>query len=602
MSRLILGLGTGHTDSSAALVDEKGIVAAIAEERINRIKHAAGFPGEAIKECLRIAGAKGADITDIAVARNPWSNLWFKARFVLANPGIGIPRVINRFKLHQAVGQSPMTVAQALGLGEGELKAKFHQVEHHVAHCASAFYQSGFERATGITVDGAGDFVSTMVARCEGNTITPLWKEAWPNSLGAFYTGLCQFIGFDRFGEEFKVMGLQAYGDRQRYREQMRQLVTFDPVAGRLRLNFDYYQNNKFRAEEALGMLHAGGEIIPGRIYGDRMAELFGPPRTDRKSPITQREKDIAASMQAHFEEIYLALIDFGVKKVGIRDVAMAGGVVLNAVGNGRAICEGHVDRAYYHPACADDGTAAGAALYVMHGVYNAPRTPKNENAYFGPSWTDEQIEPAVKNSGFRYRKLTREELLETTASALATGKIVGWFQGREEWGPRALGNRSILCHPGWPNMKAILNARIKNREPFRPFAPAVLAERCGEIFEGDHEVPFMVVVYYVRPEWRDRLSAITHDDGTGRVQTVNRANNALYYDLIQRFEGKTGVPVILNTSFNENEPVVHRPEEAVACFARTKMDVLAIGSYFLEKPEGHASELETAGVGAAGA
>lgn len=602
MSRLILGLGTGHTDSSAAIVDETGLVAAIAEERINRIKHSAGFPSLAIKECLKIAGASGEDITDIAVARNPWSNLWFKAKFVAANPSVGLPRVINRFRLHKAVGESPASVAQALGLAPSQMKAQFHQVEHHIAHCASAFFQSGFDRATGITVDGAGDFVTTMIARCEGNTITPVWKTAWPNSVGAFYTGLTQFIGFDKFGEEFKVMGLGAYGDRERYRKEMRTLMTFDPHSGKLRLNFDYFQNNKFRAEEALGMLEIGGEVIPGRTYGPRMAELFGPARTDRKSPLTQRDKDIAASMQAHFEEIYLALVKFAVDKVGIRDVAMAGGVVLNAVGNGRMICEKLVDRAYFHPACADDGTAAGAALYALHGVHKARRSPKNENAYFGPSWTDEEIEPAVRDSGFKCTKLSREDLLETTATALANGKIVGWFQGREEWGPRALGNRSILCHPGWPNMKAILNARIKNREPFRPFAPAVLAERCGEIFEGDHEVPFMVVVYYVRPEWRDRLSAITHDDGTGRVQTVTRANNAMYYDLIQRFDSKTGVPVILNTSFNENEPVVHRPEEAVACFARTKMDVLAIGSYFLEKPEGHATAMETAGAGAAGA
>jgi len=600
MSRLILGLGTGHTDSSAALVDERGIVAAIAEERINRIKHSAGFPSLAIRECLRIAGAKATDITDVAVARNPWANLWFKARFVLANPTVGLPRVINRFKLHHAVGQSNESVAETLGLPPGGLKAQFHQVEHHVAHCASAYYQSGFDRATGLTIDGAGDFVSTMISRCEGNTITPLWKEAWPNSLGAFYTGLCQFIGFDRFGEEFKVMGLAAYGDRERYRKEMQKLIGFDPVAGKLRMNFTYFQNNRFRAEEALGMLKLGGEIVPGRIWGDRMAELFGAPRTDRKSQLSQRDKDMAASMQAHFEDVYIELVKFAVKKTGMRDIAMAGGVVLNAVGNGRVICEKHVDRAYYHPACADDGTAAGAALYVLHGIHNSPRTPKNESAYFGPSWTDEQIEPSVKAAGFAYRKLSREELLETTATALSQGKIVGWFQGREEWGPRALGNRSILCHPGWPNMKAILNARIKNREPFRPFAPAVLAERCGEIFEGDHEVPFMVVVYNVRKEWRERLSAITHDDGTGRVQTVNRANNALYYDLIKTFEGKSGIPIVLNTSFNENEPVVHRPEEAVACFARTKMDVLAIGSYFLEKPPGHASALETVGAGAA--
>ena len=586
MSRLILGLGTGHTDSAAALIDENGIVAAIAEERISRVKHAAGFPTQAIGEVLRIGGASATDITDIAVARNQWANLGAKLKFVIRNPTVGLPRVINRFRLHQAVGQTPEEVEKALGLDPGKLKVPFHRVEHHLTHAASAFYQSGFERAAGLTVDGAGDFVSSMISMCEGNSIRPLHKDYWPNSIGAFYTGLTQFIGFRKFGEEFKVMGLSAYGDSERYRNEMRKLMTFSPQRG-VRLNFHYFQNHKFRAEEALGMLMED-EIVPGQVYGPRMQELFGPPR-DPKEPLTQREHDIAASMQAHFEEIYLALIDETVRRTGCRDFAMAGGVVLNAVGNGRAIEEGHIDRAYFHPACADDGSAAGAALHVMYSTYKAKRTPKNESAYFGPSWTDEQIEPAVLDAGFKWKKLTRDELLETAADALSKGKIMGWFQGREEWGPRALGNRSILCHPGWPDMKAILNARIKNREPFRPFAPAVLKERCGELFTHDHEVPFMVVVYNVRPEWRDRLTAITHEDDTGRVQTVTRENNALYYDLIKTFEGKTGVPVLLNTSFNENEPVVHRPEEAIACFARTKMDVLGIGSYWLEKPEGHA-------------
>ena len=586
MSRLILGLGTGHTDSSAALVDENGIVAAIAEERIKRVKHAAGFPTQAIHEVLRIAGASSTDITDIAVARNPWANLSAKMKFVLANPGVGIPRVINRFKFHQVVGQTPETVAAALDIDPAKLKAKFHQVEHHLAHAASSFFQSGFDRCAGLTVDGAGDFASTMIAMCEGNEIRSLRKDYWPNSIGAFYTGLCQFIGFDKFGEEFKVMGLSAYGDRERYLPEMRKLMTYQPGRG-VRLNFKYFQNNHFRAEEALGMLEED-EIIPGRIWSERMKDLFGAPR-DRKAPLTQRDHDIAASMQAHFEDIYLGVIKETVALTGSRDVALAGGVVLNAVGNGRMIEEGYVDRVYFHPACADDGTAAGSALFVMFQTYKAPRTPKNESAYFGPSWTDEQIEPAVKASGYAYKKLDRQQLIDTAADALSKGKIMGWFQGREEWGPRALGNRSILCHPGWPNMKATLNARIKNREPFRPFAPAILKERCSDCFTNDHEVPFMVVTYHVRPEWQDKLSAITHEDNTGRVQTVTRENNDLYYDLISAFERRTGVPVLLNTSFNENEPVVHRPEEAIACFDRTKMDVLGIGSFWLEKPEGHA-------------
>jgi carbamoyltransferase len=244
------------------------------------------------------------------------------------------------------------------------------------------------------------------------------------------------------------------------------------------------------------------------------------------------------------------------------------------------------VDRAYFHPAASDDGTAAGAALHVLHAVHRVPRTPAVKHAFFGTEYTDEQIQPVLEAAAVRFQRLDREELINTAADALAGGKIVGWFHGREEWGPRALGNRSILCHPGWPGMKATLNARIKHREPFRPFAPVVLEDKLSTCFRGDHEVPFMIVVYMVRPEWKERLSAITHEDGTGRAQTVSREQNALYYDVIKAFEQRTGTPVLLNTSFNENEPIVHTPEQALDCFLRTKMDALAMGSFWMVKEE----------------
>jgi carbamoyltransferase len=271
---------------------------------------------------------------------------------------------------------------------------------------------------------------------------------------------------------------------------------------------------------------------------------------------------------------------------VGSRDAVFAGGSVLNSVANGRLLTERHIDRAWYHPAASDDGTAAGAAHYVLHGKLEVPRSGPIAHAYWGSEWSDSEIEKALITSGLPFEKLDREKLLETASGALSEGRIVGWFQGREEWGPRALGNRSILCHPGWPNMKATLNARIKNREPFRPFAPAILAERMNECFLGEHEVPFMIVVYKVRPEWKERLSAITHEDGTGRLQTVRREQNALYYDLICSFAKRTGIPVLLNTSFNENEPIVHTPQQAIDCFARTRMDALGIGSFWLKKPD----------------
>lgn len=581
MSRLVLGINSAHGDASAALLGEHGIIAAIAEERINRKKHCAGFPALAVAEVLRIAGASPSDLTDIAVARDPRANLAAKLAFVASRPFSGVPSAIKRLTVHREVGTTKSLVADALGTSESSIRAAFHRVEHHLAHVSSAFYWSPFDRATGITCDGAGDFATNLIARCESNRIEILRKTLWPHSLGVFYTAVCQFLGFDKFGEEYKVMGLSAYGVNH-FAQQMKRLVRFDPERG-LQLDLTWFRHHK--TSEGMETVD-GAEILVPRLYSDAMISLFGPPRR-RQDPLTDRDRDLAASLQVRFEEVYLAMVADAVSRTGIRSVAMAGGSVLNSVGNGRMITEGWVDRAYFHPAASDDGTAAGAALWVLHGVHGHRRTPEVRHAYWGTSYSDEQIEAALVASGMPFRKVSREELLSTAAQALSEGKIIGWFQGREEWGPRALGNRSILCHPGWPGMKATLNARIKNREPFRPFAPVVRIEKLNTCFRGDHEVPFMIIVYKVRPEWKDRLGAITHEDGTGRVQTVRRDENELYYDLLKVFEDKTGVPVILNTSFNENEPIVHTPEQAIDCYRRTKMDCLGIGGFWLEKPVG---------------
>lgn len=579
MSRLVLGLNSAHADSSAALVGPGGIIAAVAEERINRKKHCAGFPRLAVREVLRIAGASPRDITDIAVARDPKANLPAKLAFVARYPTSGVPRALRRLQVHREVTDTPALVAEALGVGERDLRAQYHNVEHHVAHVASAFFCSPFERAAGISVDGAGDFATSLVATCQGTRLEPIRRSVWPHSLGIYYTAICQFIGFDRFGEEYKVMGLSAYGVNK-FLRPLRQLVRFDQRHG-IRLSLEYFQHHFAGTNfEVFG----DDEVHVPTLYSKQMETLLATPPRERGTPLGDAHRDLAASMQTRFEEVYLDFVEDGVRRAGCEDAVFAGGSVLNSVGNGRVLTEGVVRRAYYHPAASDDGTAAGAALYVLHHVHGVPRAPALGHAYLGTSWTDEEVEAAVRASGLCFERLTLDRLLETAADALAKGQIVGWFQGREEWGPRALGNRSILCHPGWPEMKATLNARIKNREPFRPFAPAVLEEKLSTCFQGSHEVPFMIVVYKVRPEWKERLSAITHEDGTGRVQTVRRDQNELYYDLISAFERRTGVPVLLNTSFNENEPIVHTPEQAVDCFARTRMDALGIGSFWLRK------------------
>jgi len=580
MSRLVLGINSVHADSSAVLLGEQGPIAAISEERITRQKHTGVFPREAIAEVLRIGGATVQDLTDVAVARDPRANLRAKLKFVAGRPRAGFRSALSRWAVHRDVRGTLDLIADALGAPRSKITASFHQVEHHLAHVASAFFWSSFERASGLSIDGAGDFASSLMARCEGNDIHVLKRTLWPHSAGVFYSALCQFIGFDRFGEEYKVMGLAAYGE-DRFAKEMGSLIDYRTQGDGLQLALKYFGHHKGAPALDVG---TDGEVQIARLWAEPMKSLFGSPRS-REQELTQRERDIAASIQARFETIYLAMVGDAVRLGASSDVVMAGGCALNSVANGRMLNEGVATRAYFHPAASDDGTAAGAALYVLHAKHRVPRGAGVKHAYWGKEWDERAIEASILASGHPFKKLSRSELLETASAKLAAGEILGWFQGREEWGPRALGNRSILCHPGWPDMKATLNSRIKNREPFRPFAPAILAEKLSVCFEGTHEVPFMMAVYKVRPEWRDRLSAITHEDGTGRVQTVERDQNELYYDLIARFESRTGTPVLLNTSFNENEPLVHTPAQALDCYQRTRMDCLAIGPFWLEKP-----------------
>ncbi len=592
MDPLVLGLNSHHADSSATLMNKDGIVAAICEERINRQKHCAVFPKQAIHEVLRIAGASMKDVTDLAFARDPFANKGAKLAFIAKNPRVGFNLARIRMNVNR---EKAVALHEQMGVSEADCRFNTHHVEHHLAHIASSYFGSGFERAAAVSIDGSGDWCSVMIAKCEGKDIQVLHRTHPPHSLGIFYTALCGLIGFNKFGEEYKVMGLAAYGEPV-YLEELRKLATWDPERG-VRLDtdcFTSYTEIQDDATRTFGNL-VEGEIMMPRMWSDRIEKMFGPAR-QRKAPLTKRDHDMAASIQKRFEEIYMEIIRHAVERTGCRDIVLSGGCALNGVANGRVVMEGLVDRVYIHPAAGDDGTGAGAAAHVLYNKLGAARTKEVGSAYWGTGWTDEEIEPAVKASGLPFKKLSKDDLFKTTIDAFCSGKIVGWFQGREEWGPRALGNRSILCNPNWPDMKAILNARIKNREPFRPFAPAVLEERLGDIWEGSHPVPFMNIVYKTRPEWRQKLSAVNHEDNTGRVQTVRRDQNALYYDLIKAFGERTGIPVLLNTSFNENEPIVHTPEQAIACFTRTRMDCLGIGSYWYEKPADLAAKAQVIG------
>ena len=595
MEPLVLGLNSSHPDSSAVLMNKSGVIAGICEERINRLKHCAVFPREAIKEVLRMAGASIGDVTDVALARDPYANKGAKLAFIAKNPRVGFDMALVRMGVNREKSEAVASLAEQIGVPGVQFRATTHNVEHHLAHIASSFFCSSFERATAVSIDGSGDWCSVMLGRCEGNKIDVLHRTHPPHSLGIFYTTLCGFIGFNKFGEEYKVMGLAAYG-QPKYLDELRRFVWWDPAKG-VRLNPEYfttYSKVSDHAERTFGAV-VDGEIMMPRMWSDAVEKLFGPGR-HRKAPLTQRDNDMAASIQKRFEEVYLEIVKDAIARTGIRDVVLSGGCALNGVANGRLVMEKIVDRIYIHPAAGDDGTGFGAAAYVLHAKLGVPRVPEMTNAYWGTGWTDEQCEQAVRESGFAFKKCTREQLIEHALDALCSGKIVGWFQGREEWGPRALGNRSILANPNWPDMKAILNARIKNREPFRPFAPAILEEKLSQVYEGSHTVPFMNIVYKTRPEWRQKLSAVNHDDDTGRVQSVRRDQNALYYDLIKAFDARTGIPVLLNTSFNENEPIVHTPQQAIACFARTRMDSLAVGPFWYEKPAELAAKAQVIG------
>src|SRR6185437_10455560 len=575
---LILGLNMFHADASAAIIDDGKVLFAIAEERLNRKKHFAGFPALAVKACLEAAGARISDLDHVAVGQDSDAHLAKKVQYAVANP----TRILNFIKMRQrkeAMRDVRSLLATSLDADASCMKFQEHHVEHHLAHIASAYYCSPWDRAAGFSYDGSGDFVSTMMARCEGNSIEVLERVFLPHSLGSFYTMLCEFIGYKKYGDEGKVMGLAPYG-KDTYCEKLRQLIHLRN--GGFQLEMQYFQ--PLGSNQGMEVL-ADGSVELARHFSDCMRYLFGEPR-EPHSEITQRDMDLAFAMQQRFEEVFFHLLNQVYKKVPCQNLAMAGGCALNSVANGKVFTETPFRQTWIQPAAGDEGLAIGAALHTYHSVLNQPRSYELKNSYLGSEFSDSQIEQTLKSCRLKYRKLAREQLLEKVADQIAAGNVVGWFQGRMEWGPRALGNRSILAHPGLATMKDVLNARIKHREWFRPFAPSIMAEHQNEYFEHDHPSPFMLHVYKIRHEKRAKLCAVNHVDDTGRLQSVSHAENPLYYDLIAAFHRETGIPALLNTSFNENEPIVCAPEEAIDCFKRTRMDVLAIGPFLALKSE----------------
>jgi carbamoyltransferase len=566
----ILGLNAFHGDASAALLRDGQLVAALEEERLNRVKHWAGLPVLAAKACLQ-----GTQPDHVAISRNPKAHLVDKLLRAALRPHRWLnlsSRAVNSVRIAQ-VGE--LLAAEGI-VPRGARQVHF--VEHHRAHLASAFFASPFEEAAVISIDGFGDFSSVMWGVGKSNQIEVRGSVSFPHSLGIFYTAFTQFLGFPKFGDEYKMMGLSAYGE-PRFAEQVRSVVRTE--RDQCRLNLEYFTHHS----KGVDMTWYGGEPAVGAVFSHRMVEEFGEPRVPR-SEIRQKDKDLAASVQLVLEENYFALLNFVQKQTGATAVCLAGGVALNCVANGMIFERTNFRQVYVQPAAHDAGTSIGAALYVQHQELKLPRCFEMRHVYYGPEYSDGEILRDLEAAGCKYHNLAEEDLIGRTVEAIAQGRIVGWFQGRMEFGPRALGNRSILADPRRTDMKEILNSRIKYREPFRPFCPSILAERVGEYFETDYPSPFMVMAYKIKPQQRERIPAVTHGDGTGRLQTVEREVSPQYWKLIHKFEEVTGVPVLLNTSFNENEPIVQTPAQAIDCFLRTRMDVLSIGGFILNKEE----------------
>jgi carbamoyltransferase len=567
----ILGLNAFHGDASAALLVDGQLAVAIEEERLNRVKHWAGFPALAARACVN--ANSGAELEHVAVSRDPRAHFWTKVGRVLTRPA-DWRRSASRAKNTVEIARLASRL-KAAGIATSG-RARVHFVEHHRAHLASAFFASPFDEAAVVSIDGFGDFSSVMWGVGRGNHIDVRGCVRFPHSLGQFYTAFTQLLGFPKYGDEYKMMGLAACGE-PRFAECVRDVVRVE--GDQVRLNLGYFTHHT----SGVDMTWDGGEPVIGPIYSQEMVDVFGPARVPH-SELSHRHADLAASVQLVLEECYFALLNAVQQRTGLRTLCLAGGVALNCVANGMIFDRTPFEEVYIQPAAHDAGTSIGAALHVWHEVLNRPRAFVMNHVYYGPEYSDAQIEHELESGGVRFERLDEDCLIDCTAREIAAGHIVGWFQGRMEFGPRALGARSILADPRRKEMKEILNARIKFREPFRPFCPSVLAEATGEYFETDYPSPFMVQAYKIKPELRGRIPAVTHADGTGRLQTVERDVNPLYWKLLKRFGELSGVPILLNTSFNENEPIVDTPAQALDCYLRTKMDGLAIGSFLLLK------------------
>ncbi len=583
----ILGINAYHGDSSACLVVDGILVNAIEEERIRRIKHWAGFPIESIKWCISNAGLSITDIDYIAISRDPSAHLHKKIlRTLIKTPSVDF--IKNRISNLSKISTVKTAIATGFNLDISDIKAQVKNVEHHKSHIASTFFVSPFDEAACITVDGFGDFLSTMRAFGKGTNIKIYdWVE-YPHSLGIFYTALTQYLGFKNYGDEYKVMGLSAYG-KPVYLEKMRGIVKLKKN-GLFELDTTFFNHTN----QGTQMMWENGKPEIDILYSDKLIDCFGKSRLNNDDEITRYHMDLASSIQAMYEEVFFHILNDFFYKTNCESITLAGGCIQNSLANGKIKDKTKFKNIYIPPASYDAGTAIGASIYVWYKISNSNRSFVMESPYLGPKYKEQEIKDCIENHNLELAKMNCKielvkdelELCKKTAKLIENGNVIGWFQGMSEFGPRALGNRSIVCDPRKPEMKDILNERIKRREWFRPFAPSILEEKVSEWFEcmKDDSVPFMEKVFMIKETKQKLIPAVCHMDGTGRLQTISSKLNPKYYNLIKEFENLTGVPIILNTSFNENEPIVNTPSEAIECFIRTKMDNLVLEDFLITK------------------
>ena len=580
----IIGINAFHADSAACLIIDGKLISAVEEERFNRVKHWAGFPIESIKYCLKESNLKITDIDHISINIDPKANYFKKILFLIKHrPNLKL--ILNRLR-NKKKYKSIREIINKEFKGSN-FKGQINNIEHHYAHLSSAFHVSPFEESCVLSVDGFGDFASTAWGYGEKNKIEIDSKIHFPHSLGIFYQALTQFLGFKNYGDEYKVMGLAPYG-KPTYVEQLKKILLIKKD-GTFELNLDYFKFHK----ENFNYRWENGIVEIEDLYTDKIKSLLGPERTQGEE-LTQFHMDIAHSTQKVYEKAFLNILNNLYEKYQNDNLCIAGGCGMNSVANGKIKDNTKFKNIYIQAAAGDAGGAIGAAFATYNKILNNKRVFEMKHAYWGTSFNDNQIldclqkhKKKIEDQKCNFTHISYDnELNKIVAKLISEGKVVGWFQGKMEWGPRALGNRSILGDPRRSNMKDILNLKIKRRESFRPFAPSILREHVANWFENDDEVPFMMKVYQIKEDKKKDIPAVTHVDGSGRLQTVYEKTNKRYYDLINEFYKLTNVPIVLNTSFNENEPIVSNPEEALDCFLRTKMDVLVMENYVIRRTE----------------